>query len=239
MRQNIKVLTQNCCEDLLTFSSRTELREKYNRETYDVTGLEFLKIPTKYFVDDSIVLGTTSKDDCQSSITIFQELMNLDKVQANDKRLWTCLTHTIFFDYTRKRWNINAGTSEDTITSRFHFEGVGIEARMRNAISRLWWAAKITYDESLQNKFELTELLWEKQDVYTAIVERSFATYPNLVHGFLEFYKGNKQLKEDELRAILRGLNAIGGVKILPVMSKQEVIDEIKRIADFNKIAFA
>jgi hypothetical protein len=239
MNQNIKIITQNCCEDLLTFSSRPELRAKYNYEKYNSSSLEFLKIPTKYFLDEAIPLGITSKDDCQSSISIYKQLKNLDKVQANDKRLWVCLTHTIFFDYTRKRWGINSESSDNTIISRFHFEGAGIEARMRNAISRLWWAAKITFDESRDNKFELTELLWEKQDVYTAIVERSFATYPNVVHGFLEFYKNNKKLKEDELRAILRGLNSIGGVKILPLMSKQEIVDEIKRISDFSKIAVA
>ena len=81
--------------------------------------------------------------------------------------------------------------------------------------------------------------LWEKQDVYTLIVERSFATYRNVVHGFLEFYKTNRHLKEDDLRAILRGLNAIGGVKILPVMTKQEVYEELVKISNFSNIAVA
>ncbi len=239
MRKNIKILTQECCEDLLGFSSRPDVRARYNQDKFDPAFLKFLKTPTKYFIDDMITLGTSSKDDCQSSIAVFKELKNLDKVQANDKRLWVCLTHTLFFDYTKKRWNINSSSSNDTILSRFHFEGAGIEARMRNGISRLWWAARITYDESRENPFELTELLWEKQDVYTALVERSFATYPNFVHGFLDFYKINKHLKEDDLRGILRGLNAIGGVRVLPVMTKEEVVDEIKRIAGFNKISVA
>jgi hypothetical protein len=238
MRQNIKILTKNCCEDLLTFSTRTELREKYNRDTYDSSGLDFVKIPSQYFMDDKVALGTTSKDDCQSSITIFKELINLDKVQANDKRLWTCLTHTIFFDYTKKRWNIDEYSSDDTIISRFHLEGVGIEARMRNAISRLWWTAKVTYDKVNRNdEFELTRLIWEKQDLWTGLMERSFSTYPNVVQGFLEFYNQNKQLKEDQIRLLHRGLNAIGGVKMLPLLSKQEIVDEIKRIAEYGMIA--
>lgn len=237
MRKNIKILTQHACDDLLSFATRPDLRGRYDRESYDTSALDFLKIPTQYFVDDGIDLGITPKDDCQSSIRVFTELMTLDKVQANDKRLWTTLTHTIFFTYTKKRWKITSSSSDDTIISRFHFEGSGIEARMRNAVSRLWWAAKITYDESRQNKFELTELLWEKQDVYTLIVERSFATYPNVVHGFLEFYKKNRHLKEDELRLVLRGLNAIGGVKMLPMLTKKDVNDELVKIASFNKVA--
>jgi len=94
MRQNIKILTQSCCEDLLTFATHPELRDEYNHDKYDSSKLEFLKIPTKYFIDDLIALGTTSKDDCESSIIIFKELIDVDKVQANDKRLWVSLTHT-------------------------------------------------------------------------------------------------------------------------------------------------
>lgn len=239
MRQNIKILTKQCCEDLLTFSSRTDLRAKYNNEFYDTSSLDFLNVSTKYFIDDSIKLGTNSKDDCQSSVAIFNSLINLDKVQANDKRLWTCLTHTIFFNYTKRRWDIDRNSSDDTIISRFHFEGVGIEARMRNAISRLWWTAKITYDNCREDPFELTKLIWEKQDIHVALMERSFGTYPNFVSSFLEFYKMNKHLNEDEIRLILRGVNSIGGVKSLPLLNKNEVIHEIARIAEYGKIKIA
>ncbi len=100
MRQNIKLLTQNCCEGLLTFSSKSDLREKYNQGTFDATGLDYVKIPTKYFIDDDLELGIIPKDDCISSIIIFKQLMNLNRVQANDKRLWSCLTHTRFYNYT-------------------------------------------------------------------------------------------------------------------------------------------
>lgn len=239
MRQNIKILTQNCCEDLLTFSSRPQLREKYNQKAFDISSLDHVKIPTKYFIDDELVLGSTSKDDCQSSIAIFKQLMSLDKVQANDKRLWACLTHTRFYDYTRQRWNINSVSSEETIISRFHFEGAGIEARMRNAISRLWWTAKITYDATRNDQFELTKLIWEKQDIHVALMERSFGTYPNFVHDFLEFYKKNKHLSEDNIRLILRGINSIGGVKTLPLLNSEEVIYEIKRVANYGNIKVA
>jgi hypothetical protein len=239
MRQNIKILTRNCCEDLQAFSLRPELREKYNQEAYDDSGVEFLKTPTKYYIDDSVVLETNSKDDCESSIKIFKQLIDLDKVQANDKRLWTCLTHTTFFNYTRRRWNINADSSEETIISRFHFEGAGIEARMRNSISRLWWTARITYDTNREDHFELTKLIWEKQDIHVALMERSFGTYPNFVHNFLDFYKKNKHLSEDEIRLILRGVNSIGGVKLLPLLNTDEVISEIKRVANYGKINVA
>lgn len=238
MKENIKILTQNCTEDLLAFSSRPNQRAKYNEEIFDVSSLEFVKIPTKIFIDKTLVLGTSPKDDCQSSIAIFKELKNLDKVQANDKRLWTCLTHTIFFNYTRTRWSIDSASTDNTIISRFHFEGTGVEARMRNSISRLWWTAKVTYDENRADQFELTKLIWEKQDLHVALMERSFGTYSNIVHGVLEFSNINKHLVGNDWKRLLRGLNAIGGVKMLPSLTKEDVVDEIKRIASYEKILF-
>jgi Family of unknown function (DUF6339) len=237
MKENTKILTQKCCEDLLNFPSNDELREKYKLPNYDADGLEFLKTQTKYFIDDDLNLGVSSKDDCQNSIEIFKQLNTLDRVQANDKRLWVALTHTRFYNYAWQRWDIASDkTSDDKIIDRLHFEGAGIDSRMGNAISRLWWTAKVTYDSKQSDEFELTRLIWEKQDVQVALMERSFSTYPNIIQGFLEFFKDNKHLKEDELRAIIRGLNAIGGVKVLPLLSKQEVVEEIKRVVDFNMI---
>ncbi len=62
MRLNIKILTQNCCEDLLTFSARPELRKKYDKDTFDNSTLEYVKIPTKYFIEDDIELGEYSDE---------------------------------------------------------------------------------------------------------------------------------------------------------------------------------
>lgn len=238
MKQNIKIITQRCCEDLLTFQTNDELREKYKQLNYDSSNLDFLKIQTRYSIDNDLVLGVAAKDDCQNSIEIFKQLSNLDRVQANDKRLWVSLTHTRFYNYTWQRWDISSDkTSDDKIIDRLHFEGTGIDSRMGNSISRLWWTARVTYDINNRNdEFELTRLIWKRQDVWMGLMERSFSTYPNIMQGFLEFYKSNEQLKEDELRIVLRGLNAIGGVKVLPMLSKNEVIDEIKRIADYTKM---
>jgi len=225
MKQNIKILTRECCESLLLFHQ---------------ADLIFLKNHPPHFIEDSLSLGTTAKDDCRNSIEIFKQLNKLDRVQANDKRLWVALTHTIFYNYAWLRWDIGSDkTSDAKIIDRMHFEGAGIDSRMGNAISRLWWTAKVTFDNQRSDEFELTRLIWEKQDVHVALMERSFSTYPNIIQGFLEFYKNNKQLKEDALRAIIKGLNALGGVKMLPLLSKEEVIAELKLIADFSRIPVA
>lgn len=240
MRQSIKLLTRECCENLLAFPVNDNLKEKYKQPKYDGSHLAYLKVQSRYLIDEDLALGVGVKDDCQNSIEIFKQLSSLDKVQANDKRLWVSLTHTIFYNYVWQRWKFGSEEiSDDKIKERYHFEGAGIDSRTANAISRLWWTAKVTYDSKRDDEFELTRLIWEKQDLWTGLMERSFSAYPNVVKGFLEVYRLNKQLKEDEIRMMHRGLNAIGGVKMLPLLSKQEVVDEIRRIADFSKIQVA
>lgn len=235
MKKGIKLLTQQCCSNLLAFASDPELRNAYNRDSFDDGRLEFLK-SNPYAVDEAVKFGFDPSDDCQSSISLFKELEDLDLVQANDKRLWTSLTHTLFYEYTRKRWKIGPESSDQTIIRRFHFEGNGIEARMRNSVSRLWWTAKVTYDSGRKEPFELTRLIWERQDIHVALMERSLGTYPNLIRTFLEFYKKNRQLAENDIRMILRGINATGGVKQIPLLDDNAVLAEIRRVADYAGI---
>ena len=222
---------------MLTFQSDENLRSFYDADDFPQDYLDELSLPTNYIVEEDLKLSPQSENDGDSSIKVFQQLKNLDRVQANDRRLWVGLTHGRFFRYTKERW-IRKGQpySNSAILRRFHFEGSSLEARMRNSIARLWWAAKITYDESRDDPFELTRVLWEKQDIIQNLVERSYGTYENIIIQFLETYNLNKHLTEKELRILYTGLNAIGGVKILSALSKDEVSLEMSRIAKYSGI---
>jgi hypothetical protein len=184
-----------------------------------------------------INLGTDPSDDIESSITIFEALKGLDLVQANDKRLWVTLTHTLFYEYVRLRWNIGKLSSDDAIKDRFHFEGAALRQRNQNALARLWWGAKVTYNESLADPYELTRLLWEKQDFYQNLIDRKFSTYRGTLLGFLQFYSKNKHLDlKLEMRKLFKGINAYGGVKVLSLLKENEVEDEIQKLCKFYRI---
>jgi len=236
MKQEIKLLTNNCCDNLLQFQSEPLIRKRYNLEEYPKDVLEEMKFPTKIGIDGDLQLSTKPENDVDSSIAIFRELKNLDRVQANDRRLWVALTHGRFYKYTKERWGYTEDYSNDAILRRFHFEGASLEARMRNSISRLWWAARITYDEDRDDPFELTRVLWSKQQIQQALVERSYGTYENVVKGFLEVFLENPSLADSEIKFLARGLNAIGGVKVLSFLSIDEVKKEIGLIAKYKHI---
>lgn len=239
MKQSINLLTRQCCVDLLGFPNDPSLRRCYDQAFFPEERLSWLAMSTGYKMDDDLVLSPNPEDDVQSSIAIFSAFKDLDRVQANDKRLWVGLTHGPFFSYTRERWMRGETYSDEAILRRFHFEGASLEARTRNSIARLWWAAKLSYDAGREDPFELTRLLWSKQDLIQNLVERSYGTYENVLIAFLEVYKANQNLTENELRQLYTGLNAIGGVKVLPLLTRQEVCEELGRVAAYSGIVLA
>jgi len=234
----MKIFTDNCCESLLHFTSDKELRKNYSQPVFDSNYFEFVKQENPLIISNDLVLDPKVDSDLENSIKIFDLFNGLDLVQANDRRLWVTLTHTTFFNYSRQRW-FKDGHSDKQIMRRFHFEGASLEARMRNSISRLWWAAKITYDSTRNDPYELTKLLWSKQDIYQNLVERSYGTYDSVVKGFLEFYSEHGTLKEDQVRKLFTALNSIGGVKVLSVHSKNEIKDILHDLTSFYNFKLA
>lgn len=235
----IKIYTYKTCSDILNYKTDENIRELYNQDSFNFSNSEYLKDTIKLDIKESeLELGSNPSDDLLSSITIFNSLNGLDLVQANDKRIWVTLTHTIFFNYVRSRWNIDENSSDDVIKDRFHFEGTALRQRNQNALARLWWGCKITHDTKRDDPFELSKVLWGKQDFYQNLIDRKYSTYSSILEGFLNFYKQNNYLDlKKDMRKLFKGINALGGVRILPLLSKEEVFNQLVELCKFNNIS--
>jgi hypothetical protein len=237
----IKIFDYETCLKLLQYKTDEVIRELYDNDKFDYSEVNYLRQTMPVNLDeDDLDLGTKPQDDVNSSIKIFKALKDLNLVQANDKRLWVTLTHTVFFNYAKNRWGIDSSSSNDVIKDRFHFEGTALRQRNQNSLARLWWAAKITYDESLEDPFELTRILWEKQDFYQGLIDRNFSTYKSTLLAFINFYSKNRSIDlKYEMRKLFKGINAFGGVQILPLLDKNEVESEIEKLSKFYNIKTA
>lgn len=232
----IKIFSTATTTQLLNYKTDEAIRKRYNHEMFDFSEATWLRDTVRLDLDLNEIdkLSTSPLGDMDSSIKIFNALKHLDLVQANDKRLWVTLTHTLFYNYTRKRWGIGESSSDDTIKDRFHFEGAALRQRNQNSVARLWWASKLTYDPKRDDPFELTKLLLEKQDFYQNLIDRRFSTYRGTLIGFLNFYSKNKHLDlKLEMRKLFKGLNALGGVRVLSLMQEQEVEKELVKLCGF------
>lgn len=234
----VKVFNNNTCNQLLNYRLDDGIRNLYNNKEHFDFDFKYLREPIKIDIDEKdALLGVKPADDLKNSIKIYEGLKRLDLVSANDKRIWVTLSHTLFYKYSIRRWNLDNTSSDNTIKDRFHFEGSSQRTRNQHSIARLWWASRITYDETLKDSYKLTKILWNKQDVYQNLIDRKYSTYPSTLKGFLNFYANNRNLSPTaDLRRLFKGLNALGGVRVLSLLTEKEIITELEKLCDFYKI---
>lgn len=194
-------------------------------------------LESRFIVDPAPSLITSRdgnpKHDAENARRVFTWLRQLTPVVAMEERLWSCLSHGVFSDYMRARWPVD---SDSVVHRRYLFEGQTFSALSRNGISRLWWAGYLTIDESRKNTFELTDILFLRQDIQVAVLERSFGKCRKVRTAVLEFLRDHRDWLAEEsfgkrIQVLVRELNLLGGVAILDAMPAAEIRKFLMRIA--------
>ena len=169
------------------------------------------------------------EDDIANVKILYTAMKNkLTPEQASNIYLWTWLSHEVFFEYIKKRWN---PTTEGSIKDRFFCDSYkgSRTGLFRNGISRLWWYGYTTYLEGASNPFILTEILLSNSDLCLSLVERKFSMNKNVMIGILNAIK---EINEDphldnvvmeEWRSLSKYLNRYGAVTMLDFLTQEEI----------------
>lgn len=235
--------------------------EETNKWIYEVCGdepfQEFREIPDFDLVplNSGLSSGEMDLENCK---IIYENLSFLTESQASDERLWAGLTHSVFYDYMRKRFGYAEGPvpnvkASGKIHSQFFYKG-GIRAGFfRNRISKCWWIGKCTYDKSRANPFEKLDAIGSA-DLVTKVSEifksNNFSSNPTILNGIVKCFEyfNNEQIKiltKEHLRPCLQTLNAIGGNIILDALTEDEIAEIMiqkilqLRIGNKNDITFS
>lgn len=133
-------------------------------------GLDFYKKstieiePFKY-ICDGISDEEINHEDYINAVNLHKALKNLTPLQASNKLMWTYLCHVTYEEYVHKRW-LSKGAKENTIEQRYFVNNTR-ESLFLNALSRLWWATYITYDnERPSDPYYLTKILFSSQRIF-------------------------------------------------------------------------
>ena len=236
---NQKIFKTLYTQKLLSDLSDNANVEKYRQSVFDYDEDAVLFMSG---VDSVVELGLPDamkpRDDFESAKAVFKALDKLTPIQASDPRLWTYLTHVDLYEYMTLRWPgfIKGETNKtDYLIDHWFIKTPSQQCLMRNAISGLWWASYLSYDESRSDPFELTKVFFQDLDLPT----RTIGTYrigrhKEAVIGLLQFIKDfpdvMKPHYEEKTRFILKHFNVIGGSKPLALFDRNFFYEECKKM---------
>ena len=95
--------------------------EKTNQWITDICGedpfIEFKDV-TEFKLADLNSDLTPGEIDLNNCKILYEKLQFLSESQASDERLWAGLAHTTFYDYMRKRWDMDTGKSRRVLKKK-------------------------------------------------------------------------------------------------------------------------
>lgn len=243
---NQKIFKTLYTQKLLEGLSESAIFEKYRQPIFDYDEDAVLVLPGIVSVNEQgLPEQMKPRDDFESAKAVFKSLKNLTPIQASDPRLWAYLTHVDLYEYMTQRWRdvITGETSKsDYIIDHWFVKTPSQQCLMRNAISGLWWATYLSYDDSRTDPFELTKVFFKDLDLPT----RTIGTYRigrhrEAVKGVLQFIKDFPDVMsshyETKTRFIFKHFNVIGGSKPLSLFDMDFFYDECKiMITDLERL---
>ena len=169
---------------------------------------------------------------------IYSNLRFLSDSQASDERLWTGLCLGSFWNYVKYRWDINKKCTVSNVQQHFFFGFGARRSLTRNALSRLWWIGRLTYDEKRSDPWELTKFVCESSDYIMHILERNTSNNPAIIRPFLsaviEAKTQELPIDTNIVGELAKYLNLLGGIYILDCLPEQRIYDKI--LAKANEI---
>lgn len=179
------------------------------------------------------------EDDCTNAIFIYEAFPSLEPIQASDERFWVYLSHVDLYPYMIKRWdavyNNTAKEGNDYILDHWFLVSSAHGNLLRHALAGLWWSVHLSIDDTKDDKYELTKILFRQLDFPTRTLGAyKLGRHKEAVIGILEFINENEELFkskfEDKSRFITKYLNSLGGVKPIVYYDRLFFKDELKKI---------
>lgn len=211
-----KVFTQDYAEQLRTHITAVDYygesfiyEESHVRTLMNVTHPEALG---KY-------MEQHADDDFECAVALYKAYKCISPILAQDERLWTYLSHCDLFSYLKKRWPIPEDASKQVTHIRDHWFK-GTRGLIRSSLLGLWWAVYCTVDDSLEDEFQLTKVLFSNYSFRTTFFgSTELFWYREGTRGILKFLVDNPDIVnhnfENRCQFITKYFNQLGGIKQL------------------------
>ena len=141
----------------------------------------------------------------------------------SDIRIWWYLAIFKLYKYSKHRWGNEKDISKRFLTTSFTNGNCS-----RHSILRLYFSAFLTFDKK-EHKLINHDIIWNNQDVWVAIAERSQANMRGHLKWLLEFLSINmdiltKKTEEDKdaYREFMKLYNAYNRITVVSHLDKDD-----------------
>lgn len=246
MMNNIVLMKSAVLNDLKDNINLDLYRSSDNTKILSTLELNLLSDENFLVVTDP---NNKSADDFENSKALYEYFKYLPLSIASDERFWSYLTHTTFWNYMCNRWPVQEAEGDETefIKTRFFFNSKG-KTFYRNGLSRLWWYAYLTYDETKTDPFHYTKMMLTNQEIASLLIETTNLSRNKVaLKATLEVINDFLKLEESEviekiknkrkfIRELVKYTNLVGGVTIWDTLSEQEAYDKAWKFVERNII---
>lgn len=188
------------------------------------------------FTEKLVYTGDNDADDLHNVSVVYDAMKHIPSYIMMDDRFWAGITHTIMWEYIRKRraedvFASGVQNQSDKIYNSFftHTKHGMKRGTYVNCVSRLWWAGKLTYDESSTNHYILTEELCKKGFASTIILFSSSNIMGRkdareaLLRSIKKAREEGNDVKRDDIVAGIRYMNLVAGSSLIDTMEYNEL----------------
>ncbi len=212
--------------------------EKYRGDSFEYDPAE-VRLMANVHQPDGLNDRLNPNNDLESAITLFEEYNELTPLSASRMELWTYLTHVDLFGYMQKRFPEVFTDKGDVkyIQERWFRSSKGM---IRSSLAGLWWSVYCSVDESREDKYELTRMLFQNDSIRTHYFGAStiFRLREAMI-GILDFLVDNPDVSEVHFSSrciyIAQYFNRLGAVKQLAYMDRNFFREELIKKKDVLK----
>lgn len=207
---------------------------KYSQEKFDFDESRVRYLANIYQPEGLLEKMMNAETECEAAIHLYEGYKNLSPLLASTENFWVYLTHTELLPYCQKRWPkvLTEGVTKDYVLDHWFFSSQGM---MRNTLASLWWSVYFSVDETRENPYELTEVLFMNYS-FRVIWFSVFLRMKNGLLGVLEFIKDNLTLfsKNFEMRGryLAQYINRLGAIRNLSYLPKEFFYAECEKVKD-------
>lgn len=171
--------------------------------------------------------------DFENVKRVYSALRFLSDSNASEERLWVALCLSTGYSYVQYRW---PSKTVENVHQHYFFAFNNRRSYTRNAIARLWWIGRLTYDSGRKDPYELTEYVCRKADHIFHLIERNTSNNLHVIRpvieAILEAEEKGYDINTDDVGNIAKYLNLLGGMYILDYMPEEWIKEKISKKID-------